>query len=363
MVGFYRDQLGIKTAAASPFFVEFETGMTSLAVLAINPSQNPGFEMCFEVEDVDLASADLRHRGMEFMDEVQSQPFGRLVHMRDPEGVIVTLLQPEQPSAARGEPYLATAIVNTWDFGAGVRFYRDRLGLPVLAEAPHWMEFGTEGARIAVHARAERPDAPAHAGQKLACRFEVADLEGWAEELETRGTSLATPPTEAEFGFYAEVMDPDGNLVVFREPAAVIPLPAAAAEAFEDDDVPQHSAMRHPLKKRSKAVSRVAMKPEYKETARDRQERAQSRPVAVTAASNGKPAKKVPVTSNRGAGPERTRLEPKTRSDPKRAKAKPAIGRLQKAERRSATSKKQAVATASRSRPVKRAAAKNGRKK
>src|SRR2546423_887743 len=85
MVAFYRDQLSIKAASASPFFVEFETGPTSLALLAINPSQNPGFELCFEARDVELAAADLRRRGMEFMDEVQSQPFGRLVHMRDPE--------------------------------------------------------------------------------------------------------------------------------------------------------------------------------------------------------------------------------------------------------------------------------------
>ena len=74
-------------------------------------------------------------------------------------------------------------------------------------------------------------------------------------------------------------------------------------------------------------------------------------------------AKTVRVTSTRGGGPERTRLQPKTRTDTKRAKSKPAIGRLRKAERRTLSRKKQAVATASRAHPVKHAAAKQGRRK
>ena len=369
MTRFYRDGLGLEAAIASPFFVELETGPTSLSLLAISPQQPVEFELCFGVDDIEAAVAGLRRRGMEFSDAVRQQEFGKVIHMRDPEGNVVSLLEPAVP--VRGGANLSTVIVNSWDFGRSVMFYRDRLGLPVLGETPHWVEFGTGGARIAVHARAERPDAPAHAKQKIACAFEVEDLDAWAEQVAERGTPLATEPTEEQFGTYAEVVDPEGNLVVFREPPAVVPVPVVAAEAFEDDGIPQHVAMRKPVKKRSKAVSRVVVRPEYKDRTKNKtknktKNRAKATPGAKTLAkpaSNGKPAKTVRVTSTRGGGPERTRLQPKTRTDTKRAKSKPAIGRLRKAERRTLSRKKQAVATASRAHPVKHAAAKQGRRK
>src|SRR5439155_13804186 len=140
-------------------------------------------------------------------------------------------------------------------------------------------------------------------------------------------------------------------------PPALVPVPATVAEAYEDDGVPLHSAMRKPLKKRSKAVSRVVVKPEYKEKANAKRARAKPRAKAAPA-TNGKPSRPAKIKSTRGGGPDRTRLQPKTRSDSKRAKTKPAIGRLHKAERRTASRKKQAVAKVSRGRPVKRAAAK-----
>ena len=143
MTRFYRDGLGFETASESPFFVEFATGLTSLALLAISPQQKPEFELCFGVGDIEASVARLRQRGMEFAGDIQQREFGKLIHMRDPEGTVISLLQSVQPSASHGEPDMATVIVNSWDFGRTSMFYRDRLGLPVLSETSHWVEFGT----------------------------------------------------------------------------------------------------------------------------------------------------------------------------------------------------------------------------
>src|SRR5262245_15926073 len=146
MTQFYREHLGLTTAAESPAFVEFATGPTSYALLAVAAGRDPGFELCFQVDRIEAEIERLRARGAEFVDELRAEAFGKVVHMRDAEGVVTTLLQPAWPSATKGEPELATVIVNAWDFGAATSFYRDRLGLPVLHDNAHWMEFDTGGA-------------------------------------------------------------------------------------------------------------------------------------------------------------------------------------------------------------------------
>jgi len=100
--------------------------------------------------------------------------------------------------------------------------------------------------------------------------------------------------------------------------------------------------MRKPVLKRAKATSRVATRPQYRSASRP----ARRRPLAKPATG---------VASPRGTGPAGTRQKPKRTHDPKRARTKPAIGRLRKAERRTLKSQKQAIAGASKSKPVKRA--------
>lgn len=352
MTEFYRDSLGIGTASESPYFVEFRTGMTSFALLAIHPGETVHFELCFAVDDIETAIAELRARSMEFTDELRSQPFGKLIHMRDPDGNVVTLLEPSRPSASRGEPHLAALVINTWDFGRTVMFYRERLGLPVLAESPHRVEFGTDGARITVHARTERPDAAAHAKQKIACAFEVKDLEAWAEKMDERGTSLVTEPTEEAFGLYAEVIDPDGSLVVFREPASVVPLPAIAAKDYEDDRAPRASGIRKPAKNRAKAVSRVAIKPEYKPKAKTRRA-PETAPTNGKSAENGTHARKTVRAKGREAEPSRSHRAPRNENSG-RSTAGPTTERSRR-KKREAEAAKPASSAAGRKRPAKSA--------
>ena len=44
------------------------------------------------------------------------------------------------------------AIVFVSDMSKSVAFYRDVIGLPLRFESPHWTEFATDGATLALHA-------------------------------------------------------------------------------------------------------------------------------------------------------------------------------------------------------------------
>jgi hypothetical protein len=228
-----------------------------------------------------------------------------------------------------------------------VAFYGQRLGLARSYVSPHWVEFEAGDVRLAVHKRSSGLSHPLHAAQPVAFCFETLDLEAWVEEVRGRDVHFQTPPVEQDFGLYAEAVDPDGNVVVFRETSPPGTLEEELAEPY-DEDVPTHQvAMRKPVKKGSKAVSRLVLRPEYHEAKKSARK-------SAVAGGRG-------VASERGAGPDRTRLKPKRTADDKKTKVKPAIGRLHKAERRSATQQRSARASASKSRPVKHASAGRGR--
>jgi catechol 2,3-dioxygenase-like lactoylglutathione lyase family enzyme len=238
-------------------------------------------------------------------------------------------------------------VVNVQDLDQAVAFYRDRLGLATSYVSPHWVEFEAGDVRLAVHKRPAGLNHPLHAGQRIAFCLETLDLEAWVDEVRSRDVDFATAPTEQDFGLFAEVLDPDGNVVVFRETAPPGTFEEELAEPY-DEDVPTHQvAMRKPVKKGSKAMSRLAVRPAYhggKKSAK--------KPLSATTRA---------VSSKRGAGPDHARLKPKRTGDERKTKVKPGTGRLKKAERLSATRQRSARATASKSRPVKRGSAGRGR--
>ena len=228
-----------------------------------------------------------------------------------------------------------------------VAFYRERMGLAPSYVSPHWVEFEAGEVRLAIHKRPAPLNHPLHASQRVAFCLETLDLDAWVREIRERDVRFQTAPVEHEFGYFAEALDADGNVVVFRETAPPGTLEDELAEPY-DEDVPTHQvAMRKPLRKGSKAVSRLAVRPEYHEA-----KKPEKKPLSATTRA---------VASKRGAGPDHTRLKPKRTGDERKAKVKPAIGRLRKAERRSASQQRSARASASKSRPVKRASAGRGK--
>jgi catechol 2,3-dioxygenase-like lactoylglutathione lyase family enzyme len=234
-------------------------------------------------------------------------------------------------------------------------FYREKLGLKLEMDTPWWVSFDVGGSILALHPRVEKAERERHHGGPITLGFTVADLIDWADEARERDVHFESAPEDQGFGMAADATDPDGNELTFREPPAPPVLEEELAEDFEDDAKPPQAAIRKPLKKGARAASRVALKPEYK-TAPDTRPKKAAR---IEAAK--RKGQKVP--SVRGAGPERTRLTPKNNDDPKRAKLRQATGRLKKAELRTLGTKKRAVAGASKSKPIKRAAAARGKKK
>jgi predicted enzyme related to lactoylglutathione lyase len=348
---FYEGGVGLTAAQAGPRAARYGTAGAVLALETLPDGREREIEIAFETSSIEADVERLRARGVE-VGEIRSESSGRRVQLRDHEGNRLSLRQGGGvPSDDGGDgPAVATVIVNCRDLLAAVIFYRDRLGLKIAYEAPHWVEFETGATRLALHTRPSGMNHPLHAAQRVAYCLQTPDLDHWVDEMRARGLHFATAPIEEDFGLYAEALDPDGNVVVFREPRPEPSIEEELAEAFESDETPHVVAIRKPVLKGGKAVSRVALKPEYHEPKSVR-----LKPEPEISYYEPEPAA-APV---RGAGPGRPRQKPKTR----RLKATPAIGRGKKAVQKSLTRKKSATASASKSKPVKRAAARPAPKK
>jgi lactoylglutathione lyase len=353
---FYRDGLGLPIGTDTPFWVDFAGDGAGLALLAMSPGQKREVELCFEAEDVAASVKALRGRGIVFLDEVRKLAFGSVIHFRDPEGNLFSLLQPspdigggEMPRAearARREaaqaaragaavatdtPRMTAAIVNARDVAGAKAYYRERLGLHATMDSPWWTQYDTGAVSLALHPRVERPMAEQHHSQPLSFGFAVNDLMSWVDDARTRGVQFLSAPEDEGFGLMADAIDPDGNVITIREPAREETLEEQLAEGYEDDKAPHQVAIRKPVKKGARAISRVVVKPEYTSARKSSRRKKTASAASATTRTKAK-AKRVPL----------------------------AIGRLKKAERRTLEQKKRAVAKASRSKPVKRAAAKRG---
>lgn len=338
MRAFYEDGVGLHPVYAGPNWTSYRTAGVTLALHPLTGGHEREIELTFDSPDVAAEVSGFASWGMQPAGEVQDQPYGTTVQFRDPAGNLIALRAGGDRPETMG-PVLGTVILNVNDLDEAVAFYRDRLGLVTSYVSPHWVEFEAGEARLAIHRRPGGLNHPLHAARKVSFCLETLDLDAWVEEVASRDVHFATPPTEQDFGVFAEAVDPDGNVVVFRETAPPGTLEEELAEPY-DEDAPTHQvAMRKPVKKGSKAVSRVAFRPEYHE---DR--KPAKKPLSGTTRA---------VSSTRGEGPDHARLKPKRTADERKAKVKPAIGRSKKAGRSSATIQRSDRATASKGRPVK----------
>jgi predicted enzyme related to lactoylglutathione lyase len=382
---YYSEAIGLEVRSENAALVQFESGNdgATFALLAVRAGTREETELCFESANVDADAAALQARGITLLDEPMTREFGRVVHLRDPEGNLLSLLQPasglgagrasatpEADRESRGAPALAggssaalaiatlaprfsTTIINCRDVPGMKAFYREGLGFKVEFDSPEWVTFVAGGTTLALHPFADR--AARGRDRVITLGFSIGDLMTWADQARERGVHFDTAPTNRGWGLAAGATDPDGNDLVFREPPPPPAIEEELADAFEDDATPHQAAIRKPVKKGARAVSRVAVKPEYKSNGANRPKK------AARIAQAKKKGRAVP--SIRGAGPERTRLTPKNLDDPKRPNLRQAVGRLKKAERRTLLSKKRAVASASKNKPVKRAASSRRAKK
>ena len=132
---------------------------------------------------------------------------------------------------ARLQATRAGAILAVSDFDASLAFYRDRLGLELVAtyDDPPYATFLAAGARISLaqqgHAAPDRPgvtmSAPADRSEaNVVLVLEVADADAVHRELAAEGVPFLAEPYSPPWGgsrFFC--VDPDGYLVEIEQPA------------------------------------------------------------------------------------------------------------------------------------------------
>jgi catechol 2,3-dioxygenase-like lactoylglutathione lyase family enzyme len=106
------------------------------------------------------------------------------------------------------------AMVFVSDMKRAVAFYRDILGLPLRFESPHWTEFTTDGATLALHAAegASPQSSGAHEAHAGLCRpgFQVPELNAFHERMLAHAVRCVQEPKDLFGSRVAQYADPDG---------------------------------------------------------------------------------------------------------------------------------------------------------
>jgi len=99
-------------------------------------------------------------------------------------------------------------IIFVSDMSESVAFYRDVLGIPLKFESPHWSEFATEGATLALHvAKADSDDeAPGRCRPGIA----VPDLDEFHQRMVAANVTCLQEPRDVFGARVALYRDPDG---------------------------------------------------------------------------------------------------------------------------------------------------------
>jgi lactoylglutathione lyase len=105
---------------------------------------------------------------------------------------------------------LSYAIVFVSDMARSVAFYRDVLGLPLKFESPHWSEFATAGATLALHAAGPGDGGPTEAAGRCRPGLAVPDLDGFHRRMIEKGVPCMQPPKVVFGTKIAQYADPDG---------------------------------------------------------------------------------------------------------------------------------------------------------
>lgn len=91
-ISFYRDELGLTLLFESPFWCEFDTGSTKLALHPAS-GQNPAgsVQLGLGVSDLDRFYRQAKEAGMTFTSEPREIHGTRLARFLDPDGAEITV--------------------------------------------------------------------------------------------------------------------------------------------------------------------------------------------------------------------------------------------------------------------------------
>jgi catechol 2,3-dioxygenase-like lactoylglutathione lyase family enzyme len=94
-VAFYRDKLGLEPAYQSPFWSEFATGGTKLALHPASDENRAGtVELGFQVDDLGDFYARRDALGVEFTEPPREEHGVRLARIRDSDGAQISVSAP-----------------------------------------------------------------------------------------------------------------------------------------------------------------------------------------------------------------------------------------------------------------------------
>ena len=99
------------------------------------------------------------------------------------------------------------------DMNTAVKFHREQLGLSLRFESPHWSEFDTGAATLALHAAS-----PEHQAGSCQIGFRVPDVAAFYELKSGRGIEFSAPPARLHGHNIARFKDTDGAECSLGEP-------------------------------------------------------------------------------------------------------------------------------------------------
>ena len=94
-VAFYRDTLGLKLDFQSPFWTEFDTGETRLALHPASPENPPGtVQLGLGADDIAGFYTDGQAKGLRFTQPPTNSHGTRIARFVDPEGAEISISGP-----------------------------------------------------------------------------------------------------------------------------------------------------------------------------------------------------------------------------------------------------------------------------
>lgn len=258
---FYQDRIGIALAREGHGWAALRPAGAALWLHTLGARHQREIAIALHVDDLDAAVTALRAHGTDVTERDNDAIFGRVAYFRDPDGTLVDLHAGTTMERPGTEPAFPTVVLNVKSMAVTHAFYCDVLGLAARIESPGWVDFETGATRLALHPRADRPGREAHHARSVTIGFTgPRDVVSLVRALEKRGLEFPQPPRNEGFGTFAEALDPDGNVLVFRgevEPPAEAEVKAPAKrKAVAKKKRPAPARKRRVKTARSKATAK-----------------------------------------------------------------------------------------------------------
>jgi lactoylglutathione lyase len=119
------------------------------------------------------------------------------------------------PTEPRQAPWVSSVPIVVSNREAATEWYTKKLGFDVIHNEGHWVSVGRKGTGAELHlctASENRPaPIPMEPGVSGIVIIVAGDFRAECQGMMDRGVEFSQVPTEAPWGWYATVRDPDGN--------------------------------------------------------------------------------------------------------------------------------------------------------